>query len=195
MPLVLFFIAFIVVPFVELWLILWVTDNVFGGGKTGAALVIALLIGSSLLGAFLLRSQGRAVWGQFRETLDAGRLPAREVIDGMFVIVGGVLLMTPGFISDVFGLMMLLPPTRRVFGGWAMMLLSTRVTLAFKLADTGLRNFPRSNRAQSWDYEADDVVEHAQDTALAPPKPPALTDGDDYDFDFETKRPPNQVDQ
>lgn len=189
MPLVLFFIVFIVVPFIELWLILWVADNVFGGGGTGAAMVIALLIAASLLGAFLLRSQGRTVWRQFRDTLDAGRLPAREVIDGGFVIVGGVLLLTPGFLSDIVGLMMLLPPTRRIFGGWVMALLSARVTLAFKLADTGLRNFPRSNRERSWDYEADDVAEHAQDTAFAPPELPAAPSGDEYDFDFETNRP------
>lgn len=188
MPLVLFFILFIVVPFFELWLILWVADNVFGGGTTGVALTVGLLIVDSLIGAWLLRSQGRSVWRQFRETLNAGRLPAREVIDGGFVIVGGVLLLTPGFLSDIVGLLMLIPPTRRIFGGWVMMLLSTRVTLAFKLADTGLRNFPRSNRDRSWDYEADDVVEHAQDTALAPPRQPG---DEDYDFDFETKRPPN----
>lgn len=191
MPLVLFFIAFLVVPFVELWLILWVADNVFGGGATGAALVIALLVASSLLGAILLRSQGRSVWRDFRDTLNAGRLPAREVIDGGFVIVGGVLLLTPGFLSDIVGLMMLLPPTRKLFGGWVMLLLSTKVTLAFKLADTGLRNFPRADRDQSWDYEADDVVEHAQDTAFSPPELPAASDGDEYDFDFETKRPDN----
>ena len=60
----------------------------------------------------LLRTQGRAAWRRFNEALAGGRVPHREVIDGVLVIFGGVLLLTPGFITDIFGLLFLFPPTR-----------------------------------------------------------------------------------
>ena len=62
----------------------------------------------------LMRSQGRATWRRFNDTLQAGRVPAREVLDGVLVIFGGALLLTPGFITDILGLLLLLPPTRAV---------------------------------------------------------------------------------
>ena len=73
-----------------------------------------MLIADSILGSLLMRSQGRAAWRRFNEALQAGRVPAREVADGVLVIFGGALLLTPGFLSDIFGLLFLLPPTRAV---------------------------------------------------------------------------------
>jgi UPF0716 protein FxsA len=99
---------FIVVPIAELALLIQVGDLI------GVWWTIALLIADSILGAMLMRSQGRAVWRRFNVALQSGRPPAREVLDGMLVIFGGALLLTPGFISDIFGLVFLLPPTRAV---------------------------------------------------------------------------------
>jgi UPF0716 protein FxsA len=99
-------IAFILVPIAELWLIIQV------GGEIGVLPTIALLIADSLLGAALLRSQGRAAWARFNETMARGKVPAREVFDGAMIILGGALLLTPGFITDFFGLFLLIPPTR-----------------------------------------------------------------------------------
>jgi UPF0716 protein FxsA len=62
----------------------------------------------------LMRSQSRAAWRRFNETLAAGRPPARETIDGVLIIFGGALLLTPGFVTDAFGLIFLLPPTRAI---------------------------------------------------------------------------------
>ena len=183
MLLLLLIVVFIIVPVVELWLILQVAD-LLGGGARGGALTILLLVLDSLLGAALLRSQGRAVWRQFTSAIDDRRMPAREIVDGGFVIVGGVLLLTPGFISDILGVLMLVPPTRRIFGGWVIGLLSSRVRLAFTIADTGLPNFQRYRQSRQWDYEAEDVAEHAQDTAISPPD---TTSDDDPDFDFQTR--------
>jgi UPF0716 protein FxsA len=59
-----------------------------------------------------MRSQGRAAWRRFNEAIAAGRIPAREVFDGVLVIFGGALLLTPGFVTDIFGALFLLPPTR-----------------------------------------------------------------------------------
>jgi UPF0716 protein FxsA len=97
---------FIVVPIVELALLIQV------GELIGVWWTIALLIADSILGALLMRSQGRATWRRFNVTLQSGRPPAREVLDGVLVIFGGALLLTPGFISDFLGLFLLLPPTR-----------------------------------------------------------------------------------
>jgi len=101
-------VLFIVVPLLELYVIIQV------GGAIGVLPTIALLFLDSVLGAMLLRSQGRAVWRRFNNALAENRVPAREVFDGAMVIVGGTLLLTPGFITDVVGLLLLLPPTRDV---------------------------------------------------------------------------------
>jgi UPF0716 protein FxsA len=99
---------FIVVPIAELALLIQV------GQVIGIWWTIALLIADSVLGAMLMRSQSRAAWRRFNDATAQGRVPAREVLDGVLVIFGGALLVTPGFLSDVLGLVLLLPPTRAV---------------------------------------------------------------------------------
>jgi UPF0716 protein FxsA len=99
---------FIVVPLAELYVIIQV------GQAIGALPTIGLLLLDSLLGSWLLRSQGRTVWRRFRLALAGGRPPARETIDGALVILGGALMLAPGFITDAFGVLLLLPPTRAV---------------------------------------------------------------------------------
>ncbi len=98
--------AFIVVPLVELYAIIQV------GHAIGALPTIALLLADSVLGALLMRSQGRAAWRSFQAALASGRPPAREVLDGVLVVFGGALLLTPGFVTDLLGVGLLLPPTR-----------------------------------------------------------------------------------
>jgi UPF0716 protein FxsA len=99
---------FIAVPIAELALIIQV------GGLLGFWWTLALLIADSVLGSLLMRSQGRAAWRRFTEAMQARRPPAREVADGVLIIFGGALLLTPGFLSDFAGLLFLLPPTRAV---------------------------------------------------------------------------------
>src|SRR4051812_14164711 len=106
MPLLI--LLFIVVPIAELYVIIQV------GQAIGALWTIALLIADSVLGSLLMRSQGRAAWRRFNEAVGAGRPPAREVLDGALVIFGGALLLTPGFLTDILGLLLLLPPSRAV---------------------------------------------------------------------------------
>jgi UPF0716 protein FxsA len=103
LPLVLLFVA---VPILEIYVIIQV------GQAIGALWTIALLVADSILGSMLMRAQGRAAWRRFNQAIAAGRVPAREVLDGVLVIFGGALLLTPGFVTDVFGLILLLPPTR-----------------------------------------------------------------------------------
>lgn len=104
----LLFVIFIVVPILELAVIIQV------GQAIGVLPTIALLVADSLLGAVLLRLQGRAAWRHFNAALAAGRMPGREVVDGVLIIFGGALLLTPGLLTDVLGLVLLVPPTRAV---------------------------------------------------------------------------------
>lgn len=97
---------FIAVPIAELAVIIQV------GELIGFWPTLAILIADSILGSLLMRAQGRAAWRRFNEAVRAGRVPAREVADGVLVIFGGALLLTPGFITDIFGILFLLPPTR-----------------------------------------------------------------------------------
>ncbi|QFY08996.1 FxsA family protein [Nonomuraea phyllanthi] len=111
----LLFLAFLAVPVLEIWLIIQV-GSVIGGPAT-----VALLIADSLFGAWLVRREGRRVWRALQESLRSGRMPDRELADGGLVLVGGTLLLTPGFFSDVLGFLCILPLTRplmRRLGSW-----------------------------------------------------------------------------
>jgi UPF0716 protein FxsA len=105
LPLVLLFIA---VPIAELAVIIQV------GQAIGVWWTIGLLIADSILGSWLMRHQGRSAWRRFNETVAAGRVPGREVVDGALVIFGGALLLTPGFLTDILGLILLIPPSRAI---------------------------------------------------------------------------------
>ncbi len=104
-------ILFIVVPIVELYVIIQV------GQAIGVAPTLALLVADALLGSLLLRQQGRGAWRRFNAALAERRFPGREVADGLMIAVGGTLLLTPGFITDIFGLALLIPPSRAVLRG------------------------------------------------------------------------------
>lgn len=99
-------VLFIVVPIAELYVIIKV------GELIGVLPTLALLLADAVLGSMLLKHQGRGAWRRFSEALAQRRFPGREVADGVLIVVGGTLLLTPGFISDVAGAFLLLPPTR-----------------------------------------------------------------------------------
>lgn len=101
-------ILFIVVPILELYVIIQV------GQLIGVVPTLILLLADALLGSMLLKHQGRGAWRRFNEALAARRFPGREVADGVLIVIGGTLLLTPGFITDIFGLFLLLPPTRAI---------------------------------------------------------------------------------
>ena len=113
---------FIVLPLGELYVILKVGDAI------GVVWTILLLAADSVIGALLLRSQGRAVWRRFNAALGEGRMPHREVQDGVLVIFGGAFLITPGFVTDVAGLLLLVPPTRSLVRRLGMRAIARRVS-------------------------------------------------------------------
>jgi UPF0716 protein FxsA len=106
MPLLALVLLLIVVPIAEIALIIQV------GEWIGVWWTIALLLADAVLGSLLLRTQGRAVWRRFSVAVGEGRIPHREVLDGVLVIFGAALMLAPGFITDVIGALFLLPPTR-----------------------------------------------------------------------------------
>jgi UPF0716 protein FxsA len=141
---------FIFVPIAELYVILKVSDSI------GWLPTLAILVADSLLGTMLMRSQGRAVWQRFQATVQAGRTPHREVIDGALVIFGGAFLITPGFLTDIIGILLLLPPTRSVIR--RLLIRRGGRLLGFT---AGTRRGAGPSRAADWDVEGT-AVEHEQ---------------------------------
>ncbi|MEU1637811.1 FxsA family protein [Nonomuraea sp. NPDC005701] len=102
----LLFLALLGVPVLEVWLLIQV-GSMIGGWPT-----VGLLVAGSLLGAWLVRREGRRVWRRLQAALSEGRVPDRELADGGLVLAGGALLMIPGFFTDVVGFVFVLPFTR-----------------------------------------------------------------------------------
>ncbi len=96
--------------------VIWVVAEVFVAIQVahaiGALATVLLILLSWPIGWWALRSQGRAAWRRLGAAVSEGRSPGREVLDGVLVLIGGLLLIVPGFISDAFGVLALLPPTR-----------------------------------------------------------------------------------
>jgi UPF0716 protein FxsA len=112
-------VLFIGVPLLELIVIVRV------GQTIGVGWTILLLIADSMIGAWLLKREGARALAALGAAFASGRMPAREVADGMLILVGGVLMLTPGFLSDVLGFLCILPMTRPLARG-----LLTRVVAA-----------------------------------------------------------------
>ncbi|HEV8056285.1 MAG TPA: FxsA family protein [Nocardioidaceae bacterium] len=101
-------VAFLLVPVLEIYVIIQV------GQVIGAPWTIALLLLESALGAWIVKREGRRAWAALRTTFSTGRLPGTELADAALVLVGGTLLLTPGFVTDIVGFFFVLPPTRPV---------------------------------------------------------------------------------
>ena len=100
---------FIGVPLVEIYVIIQV------GQVIGAWPTVLLLVADSIFGSWLIKREGSRAWRALREALDRGRMPAKELADGGLILVGGTLMLAPGFVTDAFGILMILPLTRPVF--------------------------------------------------------------------------------
>jgi UPF0716 protein FxsA len=101
-------VAFVVVPLLEIWVILQV------GQLVGPWWTIVLLVLDSLVGAWLIKREGGRAWQALRAALQNGRMPAREIADGALILIGGTLMLSPGFVLDVAGILLILPFTRPV---------------------------------------------------------------------------------
>lgn len=111
---------FLVVPFVELLLIVKV------GQTIGVLNTFALLVVVSAIGAWLVKREGFGVFRRAVARINAGEVPARELLDGVLILFAGALLMTPGFLSDLMGILLLLPPVRQALRGRTLRFLARR---------------------------------------------------------------------
>ncbi|MDT8272216.1 MAG: FxsA family protein [Desulfomonilia bacterium] len=100
------FLLFTLIPIVEIYLLIRVGEHI-GAGNT-----IALVIITGITGAYLARVQGLQILSRIRRNLDAGIMPSGELIDALLVLVAGIVLITPGFMTDCIGFLLLIPPTR-----------------------------------------------------------------------------------
>jgi UPF0716 protein FxsA len=166
---------FIVVPIAELYVIIKV------GEWIGILPTLAILLGDALLGSFLLRHQGRSAWRRFNQALDERRFPGKEVADGLLITVGGTLLLTPGFISDIAGLFLLIPPTRALVRAVLARFMQRRFRLVSGPAGWGYdraRGARTAPRSHPYDVEGtaqevgDPPTPEGRETELPPPRTP-----------------------
>jgi UPF0716 protein FxsA len=98
--------AFILVPVVEIWVIIQI------GQVIGPWWTVLLLIADAVFGSWLVRHEGRRAWRALRTALEEGRIPSSELADGILLLVGGTLMLAPGFVTDLLGVLLILPMTR-----------------------------------------------------------------------------------
>lgn len=106
------FLAFTLIPFLEIYLLVKI------GSHLGAFNTVMIVILTGFLGALLARFQGLQTMLKVRETLNRGEMPAEELLDALLIFMAGVVLLTPGFLTDMAGLMILIPQTRLRFKRW-----------------------------------------------------------------------------
>ncbi|MCW2756396.1 MAG: FxsA family protein [Nocardioidaceae bacterium] len=149
--------AFVLVPLLEIYVIIQV------GQVIGALWTIVLLIADSLLGSWLVKREGRRAWQALSQALQQGRMPARELADGMLILVGGLLMLTPGFVLDIFGALCILPFTRPVGRRVLTRMIGSRLSAAAMPVGagfpTGFGTGPRTQRRPGPDVVQGDVVD------------------------------------
>ena len=106
------FLAFTIIPFLEIYLLIEI------GSHLGALNTVIIVVLTGFLGALLARFQGLQTMLKVRETLNRGEMPAVELLDALLIFVAGVVLLTPGFLTDIAGLLLLIPQTRLLLKRW-----------------------------------------------------------------------------
>ena len=145
--LVLLLLALLCVPLLELYVIIQVADGM-GTGET-----ILLLIAVSVAGAWMVRRSGLGVLNQIQTRLNRGELPAGELVDGLLILIAGALMLTPGFLTDGVGLLLLFPPTRLVVRSLLVRRLAKKITVGGWSAEPGGRGgfgFGYSSGGHRW---------------------------------------------
>lgn len=139
--------AFVLVPIVEIYVIIQV------GQVIGAWWTVLLLIADSLIGSWLVRREGGRAWEALRTALRDSRMPATELADGALILIGGTLMLTPGFVTDVVAILLILPVTRPLFRG----LLARAV--ASRLVVMGVPNATRPGRGPEGPVVRGEVID------------------------------------
>ena len=157
----------LVVPVIELAVIIWV------GQSIGYVETVGLLILVSIVGAVLLKREGVATWKRLQATLRRGEMPTDEVTDGAFILFGGALLLTPGFVTDLVGLSFIFKPTRAAMKGAARKLLGAVALKRFGVAGAAASAGRKVYNAQVTNSRR--KVGASSDPASLPSEPPDLS--------------------
>ncbi len=115
------FVLFTIIPIAELYLLIKI------GGMIGALNTVLIIFLTAVIGAYLAKTQGFIVIRKINQVLNEGRLPARELLDSLFVLLGGFTLLTPGFLTDLIGLSMLFLPTRILYTRLAVRIIQNKI--------------------------------------------------------------------
>lgn len=115
--------AFLIVPVIEIYVLIQI------GQVIGAWWTIALLVLDSIIGTWLIRREGGKAFAALRTALESGRMPGNELADGALILIGGTLMLTPGFVTDIFAAFLILPITRPLFRGLLSRAVTARLTV------------------------------------------------------------------
>lgn len=149
------FILFVVMPIAEIAVLINVGE-IIGGWNT-----VLLVILSAMLGAFLVKREGVATLAQAQLKMQKGELPAKELGSGLLLLVAGVLLVTPGFITDIFGLLLTLPFTRNRIGEVLFTALNGKIHMSGNMGAGGFGagGFGHGDSNQSAFGQDDDIID------------------------------------
>jgi UPF0716 protein FxsA len=136
-------VAFVVVPLVEIYVIIQI------GQVIGAWWTILLLVADSVFGSWLVKREGGRAWRALQVALQQRRMPARELADGTLILVGGILMLTPGFVLDILGALFILPFTRPV-GRRILTGVITRRLVGASFPVPGARSGPIADETSPW---------------------------------------------
>ena len=127
------------------------------GSQIGALATVALVLVSAIAGAFLLRLQGFGAVARIRKALETGNDPGRELAHGAMIMLAGILLLIPGFITDIFGVLLFIPPVRDFV--WQALRKRVTVATSFGVSGAGFRHATREDRARTIDLDETDYAE------------------------------------
>tara|TARA_A100001037_G_C14932841_1_gene536836 strand:+ start:360 stop:833 length:474 start_codon:yes stop_codon:yes gene_type:complete len=146
MTLIFLIAAFLTIPLIEVWILLQIAD------LAGLLNTIGLLILTSIIGALLVRREGISVFRKAKNEITQGQMPEKQILDGFLILLGGVLMLTPGFFTDIIGFLLLFPPTR--------LLLRTIVIKRLNSRISNPNSYIRNGRVQ-WVYSErkDETIE------------------------------------
>ena len=124
-------VLFIAIPLIELALLIQI------GEWAGIGPTVALVIVTGILGAHLARQQGFKVWAKIQRELQSGKIPASDLVDGLLILIGGIVLLTPGLLTDLCGFALMVPAVRRF--------LKSRLNRRFQIMSTKHRARPEED--------------------------------------------------
>ena len=159
------FLIFIVVPIVEMLVLFEVSDHI------GGLYTVGLVVLTAAIGIQVLKQQGLSTLTRAQKRLESGELPAQEILEGLFLAVGGAFLLTPGFISDTAGFIFLIGPTRKLLVAW--LIRSGKFTFISKGSSGSTftaSGFSRSSRQQDDVYEGEYSTEKPENSRLKEPE-------------------------